>query len=115
MDEPQTEGAAPPKTNGGDDNKSKAASIGKRRPAVLLGTALIATLLVWGLGILARSFSHEGTDDAFIAADIVSISPKVSGQVTQVFVSDNQAVKAGDPLVQIDPRDFETAVAQKQA
>jgi len=115
MDEPQTQGAAPPKTNGGEDDKSKKPSIWKRRPAVVVGTLIIAALLIWGLGIFARSFSHEGTDDAFLAADIVSIAPKVSGEVTQIFVNDNQFVKAGEPLVQIDPRDFETATAQKQA
>ena len=65
--------------------------------------------------MVAKGFSHESTDDAFLAADIVSISPKVSGEVTKVFVKDNQEVKAGDPLVQIDLRDFETAVAQKKA
>ena len=115
MDEPQTQGAPPPKKNGGDEDNSKKPSIWKRRPTVIIGTLAIAALLVWGLGIFARSFSHEGTDDAFLAADIVSISPKVSGEVQQVFVSDNQTVNEGDPLVQIDPRDFETAMAQKQA
>ena len=65
--------------------------------------------------MVAKSFSHESTDNAFLAADIVSIAPKVSGQVKQVFVNDNQDVKAGDPLVQIDSRDFDTALAQKHA
>ena len=115
MDEPQTQGAAPPKKNGGDDDQSKKPSLWKRRPAVLIGTLAIAALLIWGFGIFARTFSHERTDDAFLAADIVSISPKVSGEVTEVFVQDNQIVKAGEPLVQIDPRDLETAMAQKQA
>jgi membrane fusion protein, multidrug efflux system len=115
MDEPQTQRAAPPKTNGGENGNSKKTSIWKRRPVVIIGTIAIAALLIWGLGKIANGFSHESTDDAFLAADIVSISPKVSGQVTQVFVLDNQEVKAGDPLVQIDPRDFETALAQKTA
>ena len=111
MDEPQTQGATPPKRNGGGESLS----IWQRRPTVILGTLAIAALLIWGLGMYARSFSHEGTDDAFLAADIVSISPKISGEVTGVFVKDNQIVKAGEPLVQIDPRDFQTATAQKQA
>ena len=75
----------------------------------------LGALLIWGLGAVARGFSHESTDDSFIAADIVSISPKVSGEVTKVFVKDNQEVKTGDPLVQIDQRDFDAAVAQKKA
>jgi membrane fusion protein, multidrug efflux system len=115
MDEPQTQGATPPKKNGGDEDNSKKHSIWKRRPTVIIGTVVIAVLLIWGVGKFARGFSHQSTDDAFLAADMVSISPKVSGEVQKVFVSDNQTVNAGDPLVQIDPRDFETAMAQKQA
>lgn len=115
MDEPQTQGATPPKTNGGENANGNKISIWKRRPVVIVGTIGLAALLIWGLGKVAKGFSHEGTDDAFLAADIVSISPKVSGEVTRVFVRDNQEVKAGDPLVQIDPRDFETALAQKTA
>ena len=115
MDEPQTQGATPPKTNGGENANGNKISIWKQRPVVIVGTIGLAALLIWGLGKVANGFSHEGTDDAFLAADIVSISPKVSGEVTRVFVRDNQEVKAGDPLVQIDPRDFETALAQKTA
>jgi membrane fusion protein (multidrug efflux system) len=115
MDEPQTQGADPPTKNVGDDDHSDKPSIWKRLPTIVIGTTAIAVLLIWGLGIFARSFSHQGTDDAFLAANIVSVSPKVSGQVQKVFVNDNQMVKAGDPLVEIDARDFETATAQKQA
>jgi membrane fusion protein, multidrug efflux system len=117
MDEPQTQGAAPPKTNGGEaaNSKNKKTSGWKGRPMVIIGTVALAGLLIWGFGKFAKGFSHEGTDDAFLAANTVSISPKVPGEVTEVFVKDNQMVKAGDPLVQIDPRDFRTAVAQKTA
>jgi len=115
MDESQNQEAKPPKQNGGDKDPSGKASIWKSRPVVVVGTVVIAALLIWGCGKFAKSFSHQGTDDAFLAADIVSIAPKVSGQVTRVFVNDNQMVKAGDALVEIDPRDFDTAVAQKKA
>jgi membrane fusion protein, multidrug efflux system len=115
MDEPQTQGGAPPKTNGGDEDHSEKPSIWKRPPTVVVGTIVMAIILIWALGMFARGFSHEGTDDAFLAGDIVSISPKVSGEVKEVFVQDNQTVKAGEPLVEIDPRDFEAATAQKQA
>ena len=115
MEEPQTQGAAPPKPNGGTNDHSKGPSFWQRPLAIIIGTLVLAALLIWAGGAVARGFSHESTDDAFLAADIVSVSPKVSGQVTQVFVVDNQMVKAGDPLVQIDPRDFETATSQKKA
>src|ERR1700744_3799073 len=117
MDEPQTQGATPPKPNGGENASSNndKPSLWKRRPIVIVGTIALAFLLVWAFGAVAKSFSHETTDDAFLSADIVSISPKVSGEVKEVFVKDNQIVKAGEPLVQIDSRDFDTAVAQKKA
>jgi len=115
MDESQNQEAKPPKQNGGDKDHAGKTSLWKSRPVVVIGTVVIAALLIWGCGKVAKGFSHEGTDDAFLAADIVSIAPKVSGEVTRVFVNDNQMVKAGDPLVEIDPRDFDTAVAQKKA
>src|SRR6185312_13600262 len=115
MDEPQTQGAVPPKKNEGTDEHSEGPSLWQRPVTIIIGTIVIAALLVWAGGKVAKGFSHESTDDAFLSADIVSVSPKVSGEVVQVFVNDNQMVKAGDPLVQIDPRDFETAMAQKNA
>src|SRR6185312_14417644 len=117
MDESHSSGPTPPKTNGGEGalSKNTKPSFWKRPAVVVVGTVILAAILIWGLGVLARSFSHESTDDAFLAADIVSIAPKVAGQVKQVFVKDNQIVKAGDPLVEIDPRDFKTAEAQKNA
>ena len=114
MDEPQTQGAAPPK-NGGTNDHSEGPSLWQRPAAIIIGTIIIAALLIWGGGKVARGFSHVTTDNAFLATDIVSIAPKVSGQVVQIFVDDNEYVKAGDPLVQIDQRDFETALAQKKA
>jgi len=115
MDEPQTAGGTPPKTNGGETALSKKRSIWKQPPAIIIGTIILAAIFIWGLGMVAQSFSHETTDDAFLAGDIVSIAPRISGQVKEVFVQDNQMVKKGDPLVQIDPRDFDTALAQKKA
>ena len=115
MDESQIQEAKPPKQNNAKKEHSGKPPFWKRLPVVVMGTIAIAAILIWGCGKVASSFSHQGTDDAFLAADIVSIAPKVSGQVTHVFVEDNQTVKAGDPLVQIDPRDYDTSVAQKKA
>lgn len=58
---------------------------------------------------------YISTDDAFIDGHIVSISPKVSGQITKVLVGDNQEVKKGDLLVTIDPRDYQAEVNIYQA
>ncbi len=55
------------------------------------------------------------TDDAYVQAHSVLISPKVSGYISEVPVDDNQVVKAGQVLARIDPRDYQTALAQARA
>src|SRR5438046_5872068 len=62
-----------------------------------------------------HSFTHETTDDAFVDVHTVSVAPKVAGHVAVVGVDDNQLVKKGDVLVEIDPRDFQVALAQAKA
>jgi membrane fusion protein (multidrug efflux system) len=59
--------------------------------------------------------AYEVTDDAFIDGAVVQISPRVSGQIINVLITDNQHVEKGDLLVELDPRDFETAVAKARA
>ncbi|TIX07712.1 MAG: HlyD family secretion protein, partial [Mesorhizobium sp.] len=55
------------------------------------------------------------TDDAYVQADMSFVSPKISGYVDKVLVSENQQVKAGDPLLTIDDGDYKIAVAQAEA
>ncbi|RWO02923.1 HlyD family secretion protein [Mesorhizobium sp.] len=55
------------------------------------------------------------TDDAYVQADMAFISPKISGYVDQVKVTENQQVKAGDPLLVVDNGDYKIAVAQAEA
>ena len=57
----------------------------------------------------------EETDNAYVRADIVVISPKIPGYVTQVAVEDNQPVRAGDILLRIEDRDYRARVDQAQA
>ncbi len=58
---------------------------------------------------------YETTDDAFVDGHAIQIGPKVPGHVLTLFINDNQFVKKGDPLVQIDPRDYDVALAQARA
>jgi membrane fusion protein (multidrug efflux system) len=78
-------------------------------------TGVLAVLLFFGLDYLITAFTHESTDDAFIAAHVVSIAPRVAGQVSTVHVLDNEMVRSNDLLVEIDPADYSTAAAQKQS
>ena len=78
---------------------------------------VVAVILVMIGGIAwwlhARHF--ESTDDAFIDARIATISSQVSGTVTELAVTDNQAVEAGALLLKIDDRDYRAALAQAVA
>ena len=77
-----------------------------------LAGALVLALLVFEVRF---AFAHESTDDAFIDAHISAIGARVAGQVTKVLVDDNQAVKQGDVLVEIDPADYEVKLEQARA
>ena len=74
--------------------------------------AFFAVLVLW---IIFRPRADVWTDDAYVTAHIALIAPRISGQVASVEVDDNQQVKAGQLLVTLDPRDYETAVAAAQA
>jgi membrane fusion protein (multidrug efflux system) len=79
--------------------------------------APIVVLLLAAVGALTyRSYAGwESTDDAQIDGYINPISSRVAGYITNVYVDDNQYVKAGTLLAQIDPKDYEVAVASAQA
>ena len=117
MDEIQMQGAKSPAKSEGDDtqNNNRKPSFWKRRPVIVIGTVLLAGLFFLGLHFVAEGFTRESSDDAFLSANVVALAPKVAGQVSKVCVNDNQRVKAGNLLVEIDPRDFEIQVAQRKA
>ena len=83
-----------------------------RRGCILLLAIMGAAA---GLGYYYQRKGYETTDDAFIDGGIVQISPRVPGQVLRVHVNDNQHVNRGDLLVELDPRDYETAVGNAKA
>jgi len=77
-------------------------------------TIALAVLLFFGLGYFVDFMTHESTDDAFIAAHVVSVAPRISGQVSAVHVLDNEMVHSNELLVEIDPSSFSINVAQKE-
>jgi membrane fusion protein (multidrug efflux system) len=82
---------------------------------VLAGAVALAVLLYFGIQYVADIFTHESTDDAFIAGHIVSVAPRIAGQVSAVYVTDNEMVHSNQLLAEIDPADYSLAVAQKVA
>ena len=76
---------------------------------VVVGAVLI-TLYVWE--IVER---HPRTDDATARANVVGIAPRVSGQILKLNVQDNQAVKEGDVLFELDPEDYKLVLEKAKA
>ena len=77
----------------------------------IVGVLIVALCVVWWL----YSRTYETTDDAQVDAHLNPISARVEGTVKAVYVEDNQAVQAGQPLVDLDPSDLEVKLAQAQA
>jgi membrane fusion protein (multidrug efflux system) len=87
-----------------------------KRAALALALALgVAGAADFGYGYLTSGRYLESTDDAYVKADSTIVSPKVSGYLAEVLVSDNEPVKAGQLLARIDDRDFKTALDQAHA
>jgi len=96
---------------------ASAAKPGMRRRTLLLtgGAILLIIGAVWGLRWWTVGRFIESTDDAYLQADSVTIAPKVSGYVAEVYVADNQSVKAGEPLVRLDRRQYQAVLEQANA
>jgi multidrug efflux system membrane fusion protein len=77
---------------------------------IVVSGAAVITLYVWG--IVER---HPRTDDAAVRANVVGIAPRVSGQILKLNVQDNQAVKQGDVLFEIDPEDYKLILEKAKA
>ncbi len=84
-----------------------------RRRIVILAVVLV--LLVGGFYLWRYLSSYESTDDAQADVHLYPVSARISGYVVRVNVDDNQWVQQGTVLVEIDPKDYEVAVAQAQA
>lgn len=84
-------------------------------PIVTVGVVVLIAALVGGLLYWLEVRHYESTDDAFIAARSFSVASKVGGYVTEIPVTDNQHVNAGDLLAKIDERDYRIAIDQASA
>lgn len=93
-----------------DDQKSSPA----KWPFVVTGIILVVFCGVI-LAIIFMPNRKVWTNDAYVSAHYATIAPRIPGQVTEVLVDDNESVKAGQPLVRLDPRDYEVALERSRA
>ncbi|MBI2217069.1 MAG: HlyD family secretion protein [Candidatus Rokubacteria bacterium] len=84
---------------------------------LLVTLAVVVTLAAVGYGAYAWYYAvtYVSTDDAYVEGTISPVSAKVSGHVVELLVEDNEAVKKGDLLLRVDPRDHQAKVAQARA
>jgi membrane fusion protein (multidrug efflux system) len=84
----------------------------KKLVPMIVGGVVLAGVIVGGTLWFLDKQRYEATDNAFVQADTVSISPQVSGYVAEVLVADNQRVEPGQVLARIDPSTFQALVDQ---
>ena len=107
---------APEQAQGRDaQGPAPADSAAKRRRALTIIGGVAAVVILGVLLYLLLTAGKESTDDANVDADVVPLAPHVAGQVAAVPVTENQSVKKGEVVLQIDDRDYQARVAQAAA
>jgi membrane fusion protein (multidrug efflux system) len=95
---------------------AQTANSGKRkRMMTLLVIVILIAAIAYGLYYFLVARFHESTDDAYVNGNVVQITPQVTGTVIAVNADDTQTVKAGDPVVVLDPADARVALQQSEA
>jgi membrane fusion protein (multidrug efflux system) len=85
-----------------------------KKPFLILGGMVAVFATITGIYLLLTA-NQESTDDAQVEADVVPIAARVNGQIAKRLVEDNQRVKRGDVLIQIDDADFAARLKQAEA
>ncbi|MBV9442627.1 MAG: HlyD family secretion protein [Acidobacteriaceae bacterium] len=117
VQEPETQHAAeqPPVNERPADRASRRSPNLRRRTLRFLVLALIVVAVIVTIPVYAYYSVRESTDDAQVDGHVVPISPRIAGTIVSVLVNDNNAVRAGQELVRLDPADYQVALQQAQA
>lgn len=86
----------------------------KEKKKKIIYTILGVAAVLIGLYVFDMT-RYETTDDAYVETTTVTVAPKVSGEIVEVYVKDNDYVKAGQPIARIDERDYQVAFDQAEA
>ena len=101
-----------------EDIQDSASTPKRRRLGLILGTAAVIALIAgafWFVRHQTYGKYQQSTEDAYLQADSVTVSARVSGYVSEVLVHENQDVKPGQPLLRIEAPDYPAQAAQGQA
>ena len=86
-----------------------------QKKRVIVPTVTAIALVLLGIGAAIHSTYFQSTDDAFVEGRLITVAPRVSGPVVNLLVDDNDEVKAGQLLVEIDPTDYEVKLQETEA
>lgn len=105
---------APPVSSAAEAKAAPANSTRSKRIKII-GAVIAALLLLVGVPKIIHALHTVSTDDAYVNSYVTFVAPRVAGQVLRVLVDDNNRVRKGDLLVELDPEPFAVQVALKQA
>ena len=95
--------------------EARKASRKRRLLAGVLGVAVLAVLVVFGIPWVEEMLNTVSTDDAYVNGHVTFVAPRVAGQISRVLVDDNNRVHKGDLLAELDKEPYRVAVSEKQA
>ena len=91
--------------------------VAKKRNPILIGALVVGAIAggVWAFSNWSFGKSHASTEDAYLTGHVVAIAPQVNGAISNIFVKENQEVKAGDILAELDASTYQADVKQAEA
>ena len=113
--EKRRESGAPDAGHDQSDSKTDPPALKPKKKTIVIAALAAVAVLAAGSWYYLGTKDIESTDDAQVAGNAVTVAPKISGQVSELAVNDNQRVKAGDLIARIDPRDYIASRDQARA
>ena len=108
MTAPQSSAAAQPSTL-----NTKSAQ--RKKALIILASVVVLGVVAWSVYDYIVASHYEATDNAYVQGHVIQITPQIGGTVTAILADDTDFVKAGQPLVQLDPADARVALDQAEA
>jgi membrane fusion protein (multidrug efflux system) len=106
-----TQASAPTPQPAAEGGKPRA----RRRGFLILAVIVVVALVVWAVFHFLLAKPEQETDDAYVAGDVVAITARDPGQITAIYADNTQTVKAGAPLLDLDPATADVALASAEA
>ena len=107
--------APPPPESGPAPQEAPKTKWKRKLVAGALGVAVLAVLIVFGVPLVEEMLNTVSTDDAFVNGHVTFVAPRVAGQISRVLVDDNNRVRKGEVLAELDKEPYQVVVSEKQA